>query len=80
MDGAYNARLDRMKRAALGNFIMALDSPEELCHTQAESWFGGWERMQFPAILDSIGAADAEACLNETFRADRLAMSVIRPL
>ena len=80
MDGASKARLERLKRAALGNFIMALDSPEELCHTQAESWFGGWERMKFPAILDSIGAADAEAFLNETFRADRLALSVIRPL
>ena len=80
MDGAYEARLERMKRAALGNFIMALDSPEELCHTQAESWFGGWERMEFPAIFESITAADVERFLNETFRPERLAISVIRPL
>ena len=80
MDAASRARLERIKKASLGNFIMALDSPEELCHTQAESWFTGWERMQYPAILESIGAADVEAFLNETFRADRLAMSIIRPL
>ena len=80
MDGPYKARLERLKRAALGNFIMALDSPEELCHTQAESWFGGWERMEYPGILESIGASEAEAFLKETFRADRLALSAIRPL
>ena len=80
MDSAGKARLERLKRAALGNFIMALDSPEELCHTQADSWFGDWERMKYPAILESIGETDVEAFLKETFRAERLALSVIRPL
>ncbi len=80
MDAAARERLERLKRAALGNFLMTLDSTEDLCHTQAESWFGGWERMRFPVILESLGEADVEAFLRETFRADRLALSVILPL
>ncbi len=80
MDSSARARLDRLKRAALGNFLMALDSPEELCHTQAESWFGGWERMTFPALLDGLSPADAESFLREAFQAQRLALSVIQPI
>ena len=76
---ASKARLERLKRARLGGFLMSLDAPEELPDVQAESYFGGWERMDFPALLESVSGADAERFLRETFRPERLALSVIAP-
>jgi predicted Zn-dependent peptidase len=80
MDAGAVARLERLKRARLGGFLMSLDAPEELPDVQAESYFGGWERMDFPALLESVRGADAERFLRETFRPERLALSVIAPI
>lgn len=80
MDAGTRARLGRLKRARLGGFLMSLDAPEELPDLQAESYLCGWERMDFPALLESVSEADAESFLREAFRPERLALSVIAPL
>ncbi len=72
-------RFSRLQKAARGNFIMALDSFSGLCHTQADGAFLGWDCMDAPAVLSSITPEEAEAFLKDTFRADRLAISVVRP-
>ena len=79
MDGKALARWERIRRAALGNFLMTLDSPEDLCHTQAESYLGGWERMTYPELIEGLRAEDAERFLRSAFRPEALAISVIRP-
>ena len=73
------ARFDRLQKAALGNFIMALDSLTGLCHTQADGQFCGWDRMEFPDLWRELTPQEAEAFIRESFQADRLAISVIRP-
>ncbi len=72
-------RFSRLQKAARGNFIMALDSFFGLCHTQADGAFLGWDCMDAPAVLSSLTPEEAEAFLRDTFRADRLALSVVRP-
>ena len=73
-------RFRRLQKAAQGNFIMALDSFSGLCHTQADGEFMGWDRMDDPAVLGELTPEEAEAFLKDTFRADRLAISTVRPL
>ncbi len=80
MDAEAAARLERLKRARLGGFLMSLDSPEELPELQAECCFDGWDCMELPALAESIRPGEAEAFLRETFRPERLALSVIAPL
>ena len=73
------ARFERLQKAALGDFIMALDSLTGLCHTQADGQFCGWDRMEFPDLCRELTPQDAETFIRESFQADRLAISVIRP-
>ena len=80
MDREALARFDRLQKAALGNFVMALDSLTGLCHTQADGQFCGWDRMESPKLRKELAPEDAEAFIHDCFRADRLAMSVVRPL
>ncbi len=80
MDSEARARLQRLKKSMLGNFIMTLDSPEDLCHTQAESWFSGYERMECPELYEACTADEVEQTIREVFDAQRLALSVIDPL
>jgi predicted Zn-dependent peptidase len=79
-DKAAGNRLERLKRARLGSFLMSLDSPEDLAEAQADCCFGWWDRMEFPTLLESIGAAEAERFLREVFQPERLALSVVAPL
>ena len=80
MDARAEARLERLKRARLGGFLMSLDAPEELPELEAECRFDGWECMDLPALVGSVRPGEAEAFLRETFRPERLALSVISPL
>lgn len=80
MNADAESRLHRLKKTMLGNFIVTLDSAQELCHTQADAWFSGFERMEYPALFEEITAEDVEAVIHDCFRPERLALSVIRPL
>ena len=79
LDGEAQARFRRLQKAALGNFIMELDSLSGLCHTQADGTVCGWDPMAFPDLCRALEPEEAEAFLREYFRADRLALSVIAP-
>lgn len=80
MDEETLARFRRQRKTTLGNFLMELDNLTELCHSQAEGHFNGWERMHFPELCMEITPAEVEAFVRETFSAERLALSVISPL
>ena len=72
-------RFRRLQKAARGNFIMALDSLSGLCHTQADGQFMGFDGMESPAVLAGLEPEEAEAFIRDAFRADRLALSIVRP-
>ena len=73
-------RFRRIRKAMQGNFIMALDSFDSLCHTQADGHFLGWDGMDAPAVAEGLQPEEAVSFLKEAFRADRLALSVVKPL
>lgn len=72
-------RFRRLQKAARGNFIMALDSLFDLCHTQADGHFLGFDGLEADRVRSGMDPEEAEAFIRETFRADRLALSVVRP-
>ena len=72
-------RFSRLQKAARGNFIMALDSLSGLCHTQADGHFMEFDGMEAPVIRSGLEPEEAEAFIRDTFRADRLALSVVCP-
>ena len=78
-DGETIRRFRRLQKAARGNFIMALDSFFDLCHTQADGYFLGFDGMDAPAVMSGLEPEEAETFIRDTFRADRLALSVVRP-
>lgn len=79
MDRAAEKRLSGLKKKALGDFLMALDSLDDLCHTQADGALSGWQHMDFPGICGEIGGEEVEHFLHETLQAQRLAISVVSP-
>ena len=80
MDGNALARFRRLQKAAVGKYIMALDSLSGLCHTQADGQFIGYDPLELPEFIREQRPADAEQFLHDCFRAERLALSVIAPL
>ncbi len=72
-------RFNRLQKAARGNFIMALDSFFDLCHTQADGHFLGFDPLEAQEIRSGIKPEEAVAFIRDTFRADRLAISAVRP-
>ncbi len=80
MDGEMRARCRRVRHAALGNFLMLLDSPENLCHTQADSYLNGYSHMDYPRLCESVTEAEITAMIQESLKPERIAMSVVNPL
>ena len=79
MDRAAEKRLSGLKKKALGDFLMALDSLDDLCHSQADGYLSGWQHMDFPGICGEISGEEVERFLHETLQAQRLAISVVSP-
>lgn len=80
LDKAASQRLERLKKARLGGFLLSLDAPEDLPDLQAESHFGLWERMDFPRLVEGIRGEEALDFLRAAFSPERLALSVIHPI
>ncbi len=69
----------RLKKAAYGNQVRALNSFEHICAEQAMGHFAGLEFLRFPEVFESIQKSDAEDCIRRWFEPGRVALSVIRP-
>jgi len=69
----------RLKKAAYGNQVRALNSFEHLCVEQAQSHFAEVEFLRFPEVFESIQKSDAEDCIRRWFDPKRVSLSVVRP-
>ena len=78
-EGISPALWTRLKKAAYGNQVSALNSFEHICVEQAQGHFAGVEYLRFPEVFDTIEKSDAEDCIRRWFTADRVALSVVRP-
>ena len=70
---------NRIKKGAYGNQVRGLNSFEELCICQAESFFAGADYLNFADIYGEISKQEAEALLAQWVTEERAALSVVWP-
>lgn len=69
----------RLKKAAYGSYVRALNSFENLCVEQAEGYFFGQDPWTFPACYEAMTRADVEDFLRTWILPEQVSLTVIRP-
>ncbi len=69
----------RLKKAAYGKRVRALNSLENLCVDQAQSFFFGVDSLAFPEVFDRLSAQDARQLLERWVTQERATLSVVWP-
>lgn len=77
--GLDDALFRRVKKAAYGSRVRALNSFEHTCIQLAYGHFAGYQYLDFAELYDQITRQEVEEFLQETVAADRSALSVIKP-
>ena len=78
-EGVDPALFRRLKKAAYGSQVRALNSFEHTCVTLAQSHFAGVDYLDFPAVFDSISQSDVESAIRRWCTPERAALAVVRP-
>lgn len=69
----------RIKKGAYGNQVRGLNSFENLCIGQAQSFFAGSDYLNFADLYGTIAKEEAEELIARWVTEERTALSVIRP-
>ena len=69
----------RIKKGSYGGKVRSLNSFENLCVGQAQSFFAGSDLLDFPRLFDTIEKADVENLIARWVTPERTALSVVRP-
>ncbi|NCE64304.1 insulinase family protein [Pseudoflavonifractor sp. 524-17] len=69
----------RLKKAAYGSRVRALNSFEHICVQQAQAHFDGADYLDFPAVFDTISQQDVEGALRRWCTSERACLAVVRP-
>lgn len=77
--GLDQALWQRLKKAAYGTRVRSLNSFENICVGQAQSFFCGANSLAFPEVFDSVTCEDARNLLARWMQADRTTLSVVWP-
>lgn len=78
-EGIDEGLWERLKKAAYGSRVRALNSFEHLCVGQAQSFFTGADALAFPEAFDTLTRQDARQLLERWVTDARTTMSVVRP-
>ena len=78
-DGIDERLWQRLKKAAYGSRVRALNSLEHLCVEQAQCFFSGAQSLSFPEVFDGLNAQDACDLLKRWVTEERAVLSVVRP-
>lgn len=78
-EGFDEARFERLKRSEIGRRMRGLDSFEGICYRNCAYHFDGVDYYRFPDAYASVTAEDVKQFIAETFRPERMAMSVVYP-
>lgn len=78
-EGIEPALWSRIKKAAYGSRVRALNSFENICVSQAQACFFGVDAMTFPEVFDALTAQDAQELLGRWVTEERTALSIVRP-
>lgn len=69
----------RIKKGSYGGKVRSLNSFENLCVGQAQSFFAGSDLLDFPRLFDTVEKADVENLIARWVTPGRTALSVVRP-
>ncbi len=78
-EGLDEALWQRVKKGVYGARVRGLNTFENLCVGQAQSFFGGGNLLDFPQWFAEISRQDVEALIARWVTEERTALSVIRP-
>lgn len=78
-EGFERTLFDRLIKSALGRRTRDLDSFESICYRMCAYQFDGVDYFSFPEAYASVTPEDVQQFLAQTVRADRAAISIIRP-
>jgi predicted Zn-dependent peptidase len=77
-EGVDPALWERVKKGVYGNRVRGLNSFENLCVGQAQSFFAGYDFLRFADIFDAITKEEAEELIASWVTGERTALSVVR--
>lgn len=69
----------RLKKGVYGAKVRGLNSFENLCVGQAQSFFAGYDFLDFPEIFAGLEKSDAERMIAKWVVTERTALSVVLP-
>lgn len=78
-EGVDEALFQRLKKASYGAYVRSLNSFENLCVEQAQTYFTGGDPWTFPEVYDAMERQDVEAFLRDWVRPEHTALVVIQP-
>lgn len=70
---------ERLKKGVYGARVRALNSFENLCVGQAQSFFAGYDYLEFAGLFASITKEDGEGLIEGWVTQERAALSIVRP-
>ena len=69
----------RLRKGSYGAKVRSLNSFENLCVSQAQTFFQGTDFLNFADLYDAITKEEAEQLIQNWVIPERTALSVIRP-
>ena len=78
-DGIDPALWERIKKGMYGARVRGLNSFENLCVGQAQSFFRGVDYLSFAGLYDAVTKKEAEELIEKWIVPGRTALSVVRP-
>ena len=70
---------ERLVKGSYGAKVRSLNSFENLCVSQAQSFFQGVDFLTFAEVYDALTKKEAEALIEKWITAERTALSIVRP-
>lgn len=77
-EGVDPALWERVKKGVYGNRVRGLNSFENLCVSQAQAFFAGYDSLRFAELFGSITKEEAEKLIAGWVTGERTALSVVR--
>ena len=70
---------ERLKKGVYGAKVRSLNSFENLCVSQAQSFFAGFDFLRFAEVFGAITKKDAEELIEGWVTQERTALSIVKP-
>lgn len=78
-NGLDDKLFQRVKKAAYGSRVRALNSFEHACIQIVRGHFAGYQYLDFAELYDQISRQEAEDLIRASITGDRSALSIVRP-